>query len=544
MYKIVLADDEENIRNLVAKKINQSIETFEVVGIAENGLEAIKLVSEYQPDILITDICMPLLDGLELIKKVNEIRPSIKTIIISGYDDFSYAKAAVTLGVEEYLLKPFRAEELFEVLNRVKLEIDKEMLFVRNIEYMHYEIERKNSEAKEKLILKLLEGELKEKELEIEKNMLEIELNFNWYCVGIIRFWDAVGNVILDSHKKQLDKFIDLVNSNYFSSAIQNYIVINHNQQLVILICGNQKTLLCFKDDLQQGLEKINTSMGEYYDLRFNCIIGKAYSDVNYIPHSYKEALTAWRSSLDEVGCVLGYETYETQIADIKNSVLQRPKDLENNLLLNIQLCHYEEAMKSLNSILAYYSPIFIINSGFVSVAIIELVFNISEAMGRAGGNLKAWQDEGIINYLRKHFISGSLMEAKIVLQEYILRCCDQFTLMGEKSGDKIVHNMKTIIDQKLNVELFSLDDLAEELHFSPNYLRQLFKQKTGESFKEYFIRKRMEKAGELIKATNMKVQDIAANVGYSDQRYFSRCFKKYFECTPSEFRENNKGIS
>lgn len=136
MYRIILADDEEYVRELLSKNINQSMEGFQVVAKAADGREAVRLVKEYKPDILVTDICMPFVSGLELIRQLQELEHPVKTVIISGYDDFSYAKQALTLGVTDYLLKPFSPDELYEVLNKIRTELERQKTLMNNIQEM------------------------------------------------------------------------------------------------------------------------------------------------------------------------------------------------------------------------------------------------------------------------------------------------------------------------------------------------------------------------------------------------------------------------
>ena len=152
MYRIVIADDEEYTRDLLAKNINQSQKEFQVVGKAQDGQEAFALVKELQPDILITDICMPTVDGLELIRRIQESNYSLKTVIISGYDDFAYAKQALTLGVTEYLLKPFSPDELYTVLEKIKAELERQKTLMSNIQEMQEQLEDSRQIYQEQVI--------------------------------------------------------------------------------------------------------------------------------------------------------------------------------------------------------------------------------------------------------------------------------------------------------------------------------------------------------------------------------------------------------
>lgn len=133
MYRIIIADDEEYVRSLLTKNINQSLEDFEVIATAENGEEAVELVESLKPDILITDILMPFLSGLELIRKIQEMNFPIKTVIISGYDDFNYAKQALTLGVTDYLLKPFLRKNYMKFWAKLRMKLNGKKLYLETL---------------------------------------------------------------------------------------------------------------------------------------------------------------------------------------------------------------------------------------------------------------------------------------------------------------------------------------------------------------------------------------------------------------------------
>ena len=158
--------------------------------------------------------------------------------------------------------------------------------------------------------------------------------------------------------------------------------------------------------------------------------------------------------------------------------------------------------------------------------------------MANANLNIRAWNDKSVLSYLKRHFTYGNLIEAKNVLAEYIKKCSAQFAQSNDDNSDKIIRNARFIIEENIGNEDFDLDILAGRLHFSSNYVRQLFKAKTGENFSDYLFRRRMEFAETLLRNPTYKIQDIAEKTGYSNQRYFARCFKKYYNSTPTEYRE------
>jgi two-component system response regulator YesN len=171
-------------------------------------------------------------------------------------------------------------------------------------------------------------------------------------------------------------------------------------------------------------------------------------------------------------------------------------------------------------------------------MSIFGLVFSLDHAMMESGSSVRFWQDEKMKQYIKDQLLYGTLYDTKLMLEDYISRRCDEFSVIISNQGDKLVYDIKTLIEHNLANEDFNLESASSQLFFSANYVRQVFKQKTGEGFTEYLIQKRMERAGELLQNPTNKIQDVAQSTGYSSQRYFSSVFKKYYSCTPTEYRE------
>lgn len=539
MYRIIVADDEEYVRDLLVKYINKSQTQFEVIGVASDGLEAIELVKKLEPDILITDICMPVLTGLELIKMVNELNQSIKTVVISGYDEFSYVKTALTLNVKDYLLKPFLPEELFAVLNKISEEFEKQANLLQNMETMQGQIEKNLVYEKERYLLHILHKTMSEDILMAEGMQEKLKLSADFYCTGVLKI-----PVLQNKQKNDLQsyekikEFLEIVKDEYFKQNIKAYVINENNLHLVIIFCGNYSNQMLFHKGIQEGIEKLNDSMERYYNLKFWCTLGNAYSDWKQIPESYKEAMMVWKGSLHQPEGTLCYKDHQKKEPSSDINTIQRPKELEKSLLLYIQMSNQEKALEVLNEMLEYYASFHVDLIGFISISLVDLVFTISSALMKASGDVKVWEDEEIVDYLMRHFSNGSLMEAKVVLEEFIAKCCEQFSNINKNQSDKIVYNVKIFIEKNIDNEDFNLESASTQLFFSHNYVRQIFKQKTGESFIEYLTRRRMETAEGLLKNTTLKIQEVANKTGYSNPRYFASCFHKFYHCTPTEYRE------
>lgn len=537
MYRIVIADDEEYVRELLAKNINQTENEYEVVGKAENGAQAIELVKELKPDILITDICMPLVSGLELIEKIKELDQSVKTVIISGYDDFSYAKQALTLGVTDYLLKPFLPDEMYEVLDKIRDELERQRTLMHNIEEMQNQLENHVAVMQEHFLRKLIENTADPDSAAEEAKKARIELNASYYSVGILRLESN-----LEGGSRDLKDFLGLVTEKYFPDSIRPYVVPMHDRPLAVVFMGDYKNPHSFLRGIREGITALHDSMEKYYDLRLSCVLGGIWQEWTQICDSYQEAMSVWRGILDTEETFLCYEE-EVKNRKAVSEEWMRPDKLETDLMTSLLMGRKEKALELLYEILQYYGSLGVEATEFVSISLVQLVFEISSALKKAAEDqYRVWEDEKVVEYLREHFAFGSLKEARQILGEYVESCCDQFSAINEKQGDRIVYNVKELIEKNLDNEEFGLEMASAKLFFSQNYVRQIFKQITGESFTEYLIRRRMETARELLGSPVCRICDVAARTGYSNQRYFASCFKKYYGCTPTQYRNSLLG--
>ena len=172
----------------------------------------------------------------------------------------------------------------------------------------------------------------------------------------------------------------------------------------------------------------------------------------------------------------------------------------------------------------------------YIIISAGELIFGIADDMEKNGFGRPDKKD---IPQLKSHMTAGSLLEIHELLESYIRICCIKVNEnLSANRYDVAVRLVQSYIEDHLRDNALSAEDAAELVHFSVSYLREIFKDMTGESFNEYLIRKLMEKAGELLRNTSMKVSDIAEQCGYDNQRYFSSSFKKFYGCTPTEFKE------
>ena len=186
-YKIMLVDDEEEVRTSIIRKIDWQDAGFEVIGDAENGKEALEKIEQNEPDVVLTDIRMPYMDGLEMAENIRQRYPSIKIVIFSGFDEFEYAKKAIKLNVIEYILKPVNVEELTAILKKIKKNLDEEIEQKRNVTLLRESYIKSLPAIREHFLNDLIHGGMEEAQIEEKLNEYAIDVAgaVKWVSVAI-----------------------------------------------------------------------------------------------------------------------------------------------------------------------------------------------------------------------------------------------------------------------------------------------------------------------------------------------------------------------
>lgn len=412
MYTIVVADDEEELRKALIRQISWEKIGFRLVGEAENGIEALALVEQKAPDLLLTDIRMPFISGLELARQVREVRPSTQIAFLSGYDDFSYAQDAIRYNVIRYMLKPISVEELTENLCQIREKLDRM--------FSEFAGRRKSSGGLMEYLLPLLlspqtpyseEREERLRREAVTRQFLGPENCNIHYVVMSVSVWDIEGgNCTAYNHVHA----VEVILKKYLKSAVF-FLEDRITAVLAATPAAFEKFLHIITDELLQSMERI---------LSLRCCIGVS------CPTAYLSQLST--------GCA--------------------------------------EAADALRQ---------------------------AESKG------------GEICYL------GDLAAEQ-----------------SASSGPDLFDRAILYIEENFADAGMSLVAVSATIGVSPNYLSAQIKKRTGRSFVDYLTATRMEKARQLVTQSSMKVREIAEACGYSDQHYFSYCFKKYEGKSPNQLRQ------
>lgn len=525
MIKLMIVDDEIEIRKGISNKINWAGNGILVCGEAGNGREAIPIINETHPDILLVDVRMPIMNGLELVEYLSENRPDIKSIILSGFDDFSYARQALRLGVSEYLLKPCLPDQILETVLKVKTLVEKS----NATKEMYNSLKIKLNEAlpllKEKFLVRLIKGE--------QKNLFNLQEKFNFFKINLQPSNFAVVLICIDEPDTyyQQNNYDDFELIKFALKNITEEVLVNHFQLEVfesdddivaIINLENPSDVLPHLNDLKNHIKnflKLNVTVG----------LGKPYSDIYSIGLSYEEAFKAveMRFFLEE-DVVISYEDIKQNDNTENIYPINEEKDIIN--CLNIGKTEVENSLN--NFFHALHSVNSIKNAHIkASIALLFSLYHFCIEKGIATEEIFG-QDFSLLDEITK---LSSIERLKARLLGIIN------TIMGyinaRKGNNKIVESAIKYINTNFMNSL-SLEIVAKEVFITPSYLSFLFKQYLGISFVEYLNKARISKASELLKNSNLKTYEISSKVGYSDEKYFSYVFKKYTGMTTTQYRE------
>lgn len=540
MYRLLIAEDESEMRNLLVKYIRRAQPDLEVIGSAVNGKEALELAREYRPDIVLTDISMPIMDGLEFLNQAFAEGILQKAVIVSGYDEFEYAKKAIVLGVSDYLLKPFDPQELNEVLDKIRKELGKQKVLQDNMQLLKEKVDVNETLLKEQALRDIILGKQTER-----PEMKYFHMDAAFYCVCLLKLplYQKEGNWKLDC-QENVEELVQVLSDGCIHRDISVQGLFFEENGAILILSGNAAQKSQFFMKVKNGMEHLQKSMEKFYDVKLICVVGGIYESWKNLHLSYEETLVVWKglTSNDKWLIFCEEEKDETEVEkdslELTDSA-KRIQKLKEQILLSVRMGREEESMKYLDELIQVYASLAPRKADFVAISAEELVYAIFNEMEQNDIRLDAMKtNDEIQNQIKQKLHHASLLEIKELLRSYFSLCQKPFLAHKDRQqSEVIVEHIKNIIECNLEKEDLTLEWIAEQMHFSSTYIRQLFKQKTGERVMEYEIRKRMEKAAALLLKTNLKIQDIATACGYNNQRYFASSFKKYYDSTPTEFK-------
>lgn len=538
--KVFLVEDEMVIRRGIKNSIDWEKEGYIFCGEASDGELAYPMIIKEKPDILITDIRMPFMDGLELCKLVKEELPNIKILILSGYDEFDYAKEAIRLGVTEYLLKPISSGKLLEALNGVSESIRREKED-KDLVRKYMEEMRENTEhEKQKFFEQMIAGNLSMADALETGKKYEMNLSAGMYNLLLFRFTLGEENrksgELLGEAEYAIKKLTERLEYVFeFQRDVEGW--------AFLLMADNEEQMSERVKELSKDLEEI---MKNYSTITYFGGIGQPVARLRELEESFREAERALAArftmelnriiSVEDIRMAQNVDTLDdieiTSFGEIEKTKTMLEKFLNNGAedeideFVDVYINELPE--ENLKSVLM--RQYIIMDAYIVMMSFCEKIEGIEGEMQAQSEELKNSMKtiqtlEEIKNYIR-------------MLLKKIIGVRD--TISGRRYSD-IIEIAKDQIRKTYMSDEISLNTIAAEVGMSPSYFSSIFSKEMGKTFVEYLTEIRMDRAKELLMCSSMKTSEIGYEVGYKDPHYFSYIFKKTQNCTPKEFRARGK---
>jgi two-component system response regulator YesN len=524
-YKVFLVEDETITREGIRNNVDWESAGFEFCGEAADGEMALPLIEASQPDLIITDIKMPFLDGLQLCKIIREHMPWVKIIILSGHDEFEYAQSAIRLGAIEYLLKPVDAAVLRGVLVKVAATLDRERQELEKLKKLREDATLNLSLSRERFLLNLIMGGISSAEAVEQSHNLGLDIVAKCYAVLVLSVESRECAEQFDYREYQRSEKVvsDLVASNPRILLARKDL-----EELVLVIKGDSP------DEVEQEGEFIAQLIKQGISEETACDLeiarGAPQHRIGDIRHSFAEALA--KVNIAKQASVS--RGRGERIDHIELMKLGQAKIRDFLLLGNARDCDrfYDDHLQAISE--AALRSYLIKHYLFVDIILI-----VAQFVNDLGGDV-----DQIVPEIHDVDELLSTVETQDQIRERIQGILSSAISLRDSQSQSeraiAIQRAKAYIDGSFANPELSLSEVAAVANFSPSHFSRVFHQEIGETFRDYLSQARMDQAKELLRTTNIKCSEVAYRSGFSDPRHFGQVFRQKIGVSPQQFRDQN----
>jgi two-component system response regulator YesN len=523
-YQVFFVEDEIVTREGIRDHVDWAAHGFELCGEAPDGEMALPLLQATRPDVLITDIKMPFMDGLQLCKIVRERMPRTKVVILSGHDEFDYAQQAVKLGVTEYLLKPVTAQQLQQVLQRLALQLDRERKEEEALRGLRQQVEESRAALIERLWFKLLVGAISLPDAIEQSELLGVDLIARCYLVVVIRIAPRHSGAKLDYSGCQRAQEVvsNLVGNDPDVSVLRKDL-----EELVLIVKGNTPEYLLEAREVL--LDQIQTQVDQS-TCQLIVGVGAPRSRMTDLGQSFLEALAAVENAArDQAGePAAGATAAEWLTVDksaledyLKCGVSEELEDFFDSFILPLGTTRRSTIVKN--------------------YIVLDIVFTTARLIRQWGGEPDQVLPE--LNRLEALLANVDTIEdIKEHTQPILNRALSFRDAQANAQHSGVIQQAREYIHEHYMDSDISLHLLASRVGHSPSRFCTVFSEATGQTFKAYLTELRIKRAKELLRTTGLRPAEISDQVGYNDPHYFSLVFRKATGLSPRDFRLRGSG--
>lgn len=532
MYKLMLVDDESEIREGLREVVDFQSLGFDVVGEASNGLAGLQMAEQLSPDLIITDIRMPLMNGMTMCRQIRSILPTAQFIILSGYDDFEYARQAIEVKALGYLLKPISAGEFVQMLKQARNSLDEAARERADVRQLKQRFANSLPFLRESLLASLISGGISPQDALIHAERYGETLQAPAYAVLLARIGHETGE-----EKVSDPELLPFAVANIIDEVLNTYVKTH-----IFRYNGMTAGLLLLNSDSQEHVSQLMEHIEEarkiaryYLQCELHVGISSTCRDLAPLPAVARQALNALEYS------ILSGAQHSLCIKDIERGS-------------NTDLVMEDYRLRRLSNL---------IKAG-ESAGAHELLHEIIDRCRHGKPAIKAYQTylmELLMGFLRivpdmslerERFdedfdrISGAILgtcpsadEVAELFSSLMEKLMHSISDSRKSSGRLMADAAQSYLKEHYAQDDLTLEELCLHLHVSPSHFSSLFKKETKKTFHQYLTEIRMDRALTLLSAGELRTAQVAHEVGLPDPSYFSYCFKKHFGFPPSQARKN-----
>ena len=529
-YKVILVDDEAEVIDMIEKKIHWNDLGFEVAGSATNGVKALELVEKLQPDVVLTDIKMPYMDGLELSRRLNREYPNIYIMLCTGFDEFEYAKEAVHLEIKEYMLKPVNATELSESLTNLKHTLDREREEKLNVKKLNDYFQEVLPKLQSNFFISLIEGRVEKKDY--ERFLQAYQVDMKGPLFGCVIFHTSENHVPEGMNPLLLSMSVE--------REIKQRLMDQWNCREFIYM-GNTRLIL--ELDAEDKITQITDACDRFCRWAYRIMGAVVTAGIGTVCDSLYEISLSYERAREAVSYRVLYGTKRAiNIGEIVPKEQIKPVQSEESRMQMLfrairigdsaeieRAAHgeMEKLHKNTETMSQYNLATMEIVSGFF-----KFCTDNSLDFNKISGNMQNIYEK--VSQMDESSLTAWIVQMSETISEK-LKCA------RNSSARRLIVEAQNIVKERYMEADISLDEVCAVLGVSNSYFSSVFKKEAGKSFISYLTDYRMDIAAEMILNTDEKSYTIAEKVGYLDANYFSYVFKKKFGVSPSKYRASVK---